>query len=139
MKKFRFPKTDSIEQLAEFWDTRDLTDFEDELEEVVESNIFIQTTLEVVEGAMSNGLPQENKAPDRKPGWLALLKAITIGPSTPLSEKLVGPTYGAIVGMGVGGYFGARDWGILGLILGVILGFLVGAVVGALSVFVIRV
>ena len=35
MKKFRFPKTDSIEQLAEFWDTRDLTDFEDELEEVV--------------------------------------------------------------------------------------------------------
>jgi len=27
---------DSIEKLAEFWDTHDLTDFEDELEEVTE-------------------------------------------------------------------------------------------------------
>lgn len=30
------PQTDSIQQLAEFWDTHDLTDFEEELEEVVE-------------------------------------------------------------------------------------------------------
>lgn len=36
MKKSRLPKTDSIEKLAEFWDTHDLTDFEDELEEVSE-------------------------------------------------------------------------------------------------------
>lgn len=28
------PKTDSIEELARFWDTHDLTDFEDQLEEV---------------------------------------------------------------------------------------------------------
>ena len=28
------PKTDSIQKLAHFWDTYDLTDFEDELEEV---------------------------------------------------------------------------------------------------------
>ena len=28
------PKTDSIQELAEFWDTHDLTDFQDELEEV---------------------------------------------------------------------------------------------------------
>jgi hypothetical protein len=28
------PKTDSIEELAAFWERRDLTDFEDELEEV---------------------------------------------------------------------------------------------------------
>jgi hypothetical protein len=34
MKKSKLPKIDSIEKLAEFWDTHDLTDFEDELEEV---------------------------------------------------------------------------------------------------------
>jgi len=30
------PKTDSIEGLARFWDTHDITDFEDDLEEVKE-------------------------------------------------------------------------------------------------------
>jgi CopG antitoxin of type II toxin-antitoxin system len=30
------PQTDSIKELAHFWDTHDLTDFEDELEEVTE-------------------------------------------------------------------------------------------------------
>ena len=34
MKKSKLPKTDSIEKLAQFWDTHDLTDFEDELKEV---------------------------------------------------------------------------------------------------------
>lgn len=32
----RIPKIDSIEALAEFWDEHDITDFEDELEEVRE-------------------------------------------------------------------------------------------------------
>jgi predicted DNA binding CopG/RHH family protein len=36
MKTIRIPKTDSIEALSRFWDTHDLTDFEDELEEVPE-------------------------------------------------------------------------------------------------------
>lgn len=36
MKQTRIPQTDSIEELAKFWDTHDLTDFEDELEEVTE-------------------------------------------------------------------------------------------------------
>jgi predicted DNA binding CopG/RHH family protein len=36
MKTSKIPKTDSIEELARFWDTHDLTDFEDELEEVRE-------------------------------------------------------------------------------------------------------
>ena len=36
MKKSKLPKIDSIEKLAEFWDTHDLTDFEDQLEEVTE-------------------------------------------------------------------------------------------------------
>ena len=37
------PKTDSIAELARFWDTHDLTDFEDQMEEVSES-IFEQNT-----------------------------------------------------------------------------------------------
>jgi hypothetical protein len=41
MKKFKLPKTDSIQKLAEFWDTHDLTDFEDELEEVLEP-VFVR-------------------------------------------------------------------------------------------------
>ena len=34
MKARKIPQTDSIEELARFWDTDDLTDFEDQLEEV---------------------------------------------------------------------------------------------------------
>ena len=41
MKKSKLPKTDSIQKLAEFWDTHDLTDFEDQLEEVVEP-VFVR-------------------------------------------------------------------------------------------------
>lgn len=36
MSKLTIPKTDSIQELANFWDTHDLTDFEGELEEVKE-------------------------------------------------------------------------------------------------------
>ena len=36
MKTQHFPTTDSIQELAEFWDEHDLTDFENELEEVTE-------------------------------------------------------------------------------------------------------
>ena len=36
MKTQRLPQTDSIQELAQFWDTHDLTDFDDELEEVTE-------------------------------------------------------------------------------------------------------
>lgn len=37
VKSQRIPKTDSIEELARFWDTHDVTDFEAGLEEVTES------------------------------------------------------------------------------------------------------
>ena len=37
MKTPKIPHTDSIAELARFWDTHDLTDFADELEEVPES------------------------------------------------------------------------------------------------------
>ncbi len=36
MKTPKIPDTDSIEELARFWDAHDLTDFQDELEEVHE-------------------------------------------------------------------------------------------------------
>ena len=36
MKKQKLPQIDSIEELAQFWDSHDLTEFEDELEEVTE-------------------------------------------------------------------------------------------------------
>ncbi|OHB83107.1 MAG: hypothetical protein A2V98_15685 [Planctomycetes bacterium RBG_16_64_12] len=32
----KIPRTDSIQELAAFWDTHDLTDFEDQLEEMTE-------------------------------------------------------------------------------------------------------
>jgi predicted DNA binding CopG/RHH family protein len=41
MKKPKLPETDSIQELAEFWDTHDLTDHEDELEEVAET-VFVR-------------------------------------------------------------------------------------------------
>ena len=41
MKKSKLPKIDSIQELAEFWDTHDLTDFEGGLEEVAEP-VFVR-------------------------------------------------------------------------------------------------
>ena len=36
MKGLKLPQIDSIEELARFWDTHDLTEFAEELEEVTE-------------------------------------------------------------------------------------------------------
>jgi len=44
MKSKKIPQTDSIRELARFWDIHDLTDFENELEEVTEP-IFQRQTL----------------------------------------------------------------------------------------------
>ncbi|HEV3263697.1 MAG TPA: CopG family antitoxin [Gemmataceae bacterium] len=43
MKKVKLPRTDSIQELAKFWDSHDLTDFEDELQEVTEP-VFVRGT-----------------------------------------------------------------------------------------------
>lgn len=43
MKKTNLPKTDSIKKLAEFWDHHDVTEFEDDLEEVAEP-VFVRGT-----------------------------------------------------------------------------------------------
>lgn len=45
MNRKNIPKTDSIQELAHFWDTHDLTDFEDELEEVNEPVFELGTQL----------------------------------------------------------------------------------------------
>jgi len=45
MKTRRLPQTDSIQELARFWDTHDLTDFEDQLEEVTEPVFERQTVI----------------------------------------------------------------------------------------------
>jgi predicted DNA binding CopG/RHH family protein len=47
MRKSKLPKTDSIQELAESWDTHDLTDFEDELEEVAEPVFMRRTPIEI--------------------------------------------------------------------------------------------
>jgi hypothetical protein len=40
-KPTKLLRTDSIQKLARFWDTHDLTDFEDDLEEV-EARVFVR-------------------------------------------------------------------------------------------------
>jgi hypothetical protein len=36
MKGAKLPETDSVEELTELWDSHEITDFEDQLEEVTE-------------------------------------------------------------------------------------------------------
>jgi len=43
MTKRKLPTTDSIQELAKFWDRHDLTDFQDELEEIAEP-VFVRAT-----------------------------------------------------------------------------------------------
>jgi predicted DNA binding CopG/RHH family protein len=45
MKTEALPQTDSIQELAQFWETHDLTDFEDELEEVMEPMFELRTVI----------------------------------------------------------------------------------------------
>ena len=58
--KQKIPKTDSIKELARFWDMHDLTDFEDQLEEVTEP--VFQHKMEAVSVPLN---PQEVKAVKR--------------------------------------------------------------------------
>lgn len=47
MKKSKLPRSDSIQELAEFWETHDLTDFEEELEEVAEPVFVLDSAIKV--------------------------------------------------------------------------------------------
>jgi predicted DNA binding CopG/RHH family protein len=68
MKTYKIPQIDSIEELAQFWDTHDLTDFEDELEEVTET-VFERKSETVMKIRLQ---PQEIEAVKR----IAQLKGI---------------------------------------------------------------
>jgi predicted DNA binding CopG/RHH family protein len=48
MKRNKLPKTDSIEKLAKFWDTHDVTDFEQDLEEATDVVFERATSIKVV-------------------------------------------------------------------------------------------
>jgi predicted DNA binding CopG/RHH family protein len=52
MKTNQIPKTDSIEELAQFWDKHDLTEFESELEEITEP-VFRRSSADVVQVQLS--------------------------------------------------------------------------------------
>jgi predicted DNA binding CopG/RHH family protein len=45
MNTNNLPQSDSIQELAQFWDTHDLTDFEADLEEVTEAVFDRETTV----------------------------------------------------------------------------------------------
>lgn len=47
MSMKEIPQTDSIEELAQFWDSHDLADFADELEEVSESVFERETAVTI--------------------------------------------------------------------------------------------
>ncbi|MGD0382041.1 MAG: CopG family antitoxin [Thermoguttaceae bacterium] len=47
MNTQKIPQFDSIQEMAQFWDTHDLTDFADEVEEVDENVFERKTAIEV--------------------------------------------------------------------------------------------
>ena len=76
VNKPKLPQTDSIQELAEFWDSHDLTDFDDQLEEVKEpvskNRAMIQVALQsdeleaVTEIAKAKGI----KSAELIRGWI---------------------------------------------------------------------
>lgn len=61
MKKAKIPSTDTVEELAKFWDTHDATDFEDEVEEVAEP-VFVRKSRNVMTIRLE---PQEAEAVEK--------------------------------------------------------------------------
>lgn len=47
MKKSKLPQSDSIQELAQFWDTHELTEFDDKLEEVTGPVFARKTSIKV--------------------------------------------------------------------------------------------
>ena len=76
MKTEALPQTDSIQELAQFWDTHDLTDFEHELKEVTEP-VFERLTviplnLESAEAEAAKSLAEAKGVADAEliQGWV---------------------------------------------------------------------
>jgi pyridoxamine 5'-phosphate oxidase len=53
MKKSKLPKIESVQELADFWDSHDCTDFEEELEEVTEPVFERRNTNKVLADALA--------------------------------------------------------------------------------------
>jgi len=76
MKTEALPQTDSIQELVQFWDTHDVTDFEDELEEVTEPvferRTVIALDLESAEAEAVKKLAQSKGVADAEliRGWV---------------------------------------------------------------------
>ena len=73
MKTQTIPETDSIEELARFWDTHDLADFEGQLEEVSEP-VFERQTVMKVQLAPQEADAIEQIAKSKGVGSAALIK-----------------------------------------------------------------
>jgi len=76
MKTRRLPQTDSIKKLARFWDSHDLADFEDQLEEVTEPvferRTVIPLNLESAEAKAVRKIAKTKGVPDAEliRGWV---------------------------------------------------------------------
>ncbi len=75
MSESQLPQTDSIRELAEFWQAHDLADFEEELEEVSKSVFdrdremqvpFTSSEIEVLKDMARSKLEKANEDPDSK-------------------------------------------------------------------------
>ena len=73
MRSQRIPDTDSIEELSRFWDTHDLTDFENQLEEVTEP-VFERQTVMKIQLAPQEADAIEKIARSKGVGCAALIK-----------------------------------------------------------------
>ncbi len=67
LEKGRLPKIDSIQKLARFWDTHDLTDFEGDLEEVREP-VFVRAKNRVLTVSLKASEAQRLKRIARSKG-----------------------------------------------------------------------
>ena len=76
MKARRLPQTDSIQKLARFWDTHDLMDFADQLEEVrepvFERGRVIALKLETTEAAAVRKIAKAKRVAEAEliRGWI---------------------------------------------------------------------
>ena len=76
MKTQQLPQTDSIQELAQFWDAHDLTDFEEELEEVAEPlferRTVVPVNLESTEAEALRKIAEAKGVPDAEliRGWV---------------------------------------------------------------------
>lgn len=73
MSNRRLPQTDSIHELAQFWDTHDITEFEDQLEEVGE-RVFERDTKITVDLAADDADAVREMAKSRGVGDAELIR-----------------------------------------------------------------